>query len=194
MAMLQTLVYLQYRLHAITNLGIPTALLSWLFLSALSLVHGRGTAHRNQLTTVTRIAREVLITTCGARDSVSNPGIYYLWSNLLCIRNGNGRGFSLKLFILGLQRAARYVRHATVGACRGTSNRQEHKIIQRVGPEQDTIFHLHVIACRRRGSHIIFVTCDTLHYNIMHINFSCVGAVIYTNPQHNITINRTLSA
>ena len=49
--------------------------------------------------------------------------------------------------------AARYVRHATVGACRRTSNRQEHKIIQRAGPEQDTIFHLHVTACRRRGSH-----------------------------------------
>ena len=61
--------------------------------------------------------------------------------------------FSLKLFILGLQRAARYVRHATLGACHRTSNRQEHKIIQRAGPEQDTIFHLHVTACRRRGSH-----------------------------------------
>ena len=71
----------------------------------------------------------------------------------LSVRNGNGRGFSLKLFILGLQRAARYVRHTTVGACRRTSNRQEHKIIQRAGPEQDTIFHLHVTACRRRGSH-----------------------------------------
>ena len=61
--------------------------------------------------------------------------------------------FSLKLFVLGLQRAARYVRHATVGACRRTSNRQENKIIQRAGPEQDTIFHLHVTACRRQGSH-----------------------------------------
>ena len=61
--------------------------------------------------------------------------------------------FSLKLFILGLQRAVRYVRHATVGACRRTSNRQEHKITQRAGPEQDTIFHLHVTACRGRGSH-----------------------------------------
>ena len=69
------------------------------------------------------------------------------------VRNGNGRGFSLKLFVLGLQRAARYVRHATVGACRRTSNRQEHKITQHAGPEQDTIFHLHVTACRRRGSH-----------------------------------------
>ena len=70
------------------------------------------------------------------------------------VRNGNGRGFSVKLFVLGLQRAARYVRHATVGACHRTSNRQEHKIIQRAGPEQDTIFHLvHVTAGRRRGSH-----------------------------------------
>ena len=40
-----------------------------------------------------------------------------------------------------------------MGACRRTSNRQEHKITQRAGPEQDTIFHLHVTACRRRGSH-----------------------------------------
>ena len=71
----------------------------------------------------------------------------------LSVRNENGRDFSLKLFILGLQRAAHYVRHATVGACCRTSNRQEHKIIQRAGPEQDTIFHLHVTACRRRGSH-----------------------------------------
>ena len=45
------------------------------------------------------------------------------------------------------------VRHATVGAYHHTSNRQEHKIIQRAEPEQDTIFHLHVTACRRRGSH-----------------------------------------
>ena len=43
--------------------------------------------------------------------------------------------------------------HATVGACRRTSNRQEHKITQRAGPEQDTIFHLYVTACRRRGSY-----------------------------------------
>ena len=69
------------------------------------------------------------------------------------VRSGNGRVFSLKLFLLRLQRPARYVRHATVGACRRTSNRQEHKITQRAGPEQDTTFHLHVTACRRRGSH-----------------------------------------
>ena len=69
------------------------------------------------------------------------------------VLDGCGRGFSLKLFTLWLQRAACYVRHATVGACHRTSNRQEHKIIQRAGPEQDTIFHLHVTACRRRGSH-----------------------------------------
>ena len=69
------------------------------------------------------------------------------------VRSGNGRVFSLKLFILGLQRAARYVRHAIVDACRRTSNGQEHKIIRRAEPERDTIFHLHVTACRRRGSH-----------------------------------------
>ena len=61
--------------------------------------------------------------------------------------------FFVKLFILWLQRAACYVRHATVGACHRTSIRQEHKIIQHAGQEQDTIFHLHVTACRRRGSH-----------------------------------------
>ena len=71
----------------------------------------------------------------------------------LSVRDGCRRGFSLKLFILRLQRAARYVRHATMGACHRTSNRQEHKIIQRVGLEQDTFFHLHVTARRRRGSH-----------------------------------------
>ena len=71
----------------------------------------------------------------------------------LSVRNGNGRVFSLKLFILRLQRAVRYVRHATVGACRRTTNRQEHKIIQCAEPERDTIFHLHVTACRGRGSH-----------------------------------------
>ena len=64
--------------------------------------------------------------------------------------------FSLKLFILWLQRASCTLSeacHCTVGACHRTSNRQEHKIIQRAEPEQDTIFHLHVTACRRRGSH-----------------------------------------
>ena len=76
--------------------------------------------------------------------------IGHYFSVCLSVRNGNGRGFSLKLFVLGLQRAARYVWHATVGACHRT---REHKIIQRAGPEQDTIFHLHVTACRRRGSH-----------------------------------------
>ena len=40
-----------------------------------------------------------------------------------------------------------------MGACQRTSNRQEHKIIQRAGPERDTIFHLRVTACRGRGSH-----------------------------------------
>ena len=90
--------------------------------------------------------------------------VVLLVSVRVSVRDGCGRGFSLKLFILGLQRAvklfilglqraARYVRHATVGACHRTSNRQEHKIIQRAGPEQNTIFHLHVTACRRRGSY-----------------------------------------
>ena len=57
--------------------------------------------------------------------------------------------FFVKTVHTRIQRAARYVRHATVGACRRTSNRQEHKTTQHAGPEQDTIFHLHVTACRR---------------------------------------------
>ena len=81
------------------------------------------------------------------------PADFSCLSVCLSVRDGCGHGFSLKLFILGLQRAARYVRHATVGVCHRTSNRQEHKIIQRAGPEQDTIFHLHVTACRLRGSY-----------------------------------------
>ena len=72
----------------------------------------------------------------------------------LSVRNGNGRGSSKKkLMILWPQRVARYERHAAVGACQRPSNRQEHKIIQRAGPERDTIFHLRVTACRGRGSH-----------------------------------------
>ena len=33
------------------------------------------------------------------------------------------------------------------------SDGQEHKIIWRAGPEQDTIFYLRVTACREQGSH-----------------------------------------
>ena len=95
-------------------------------------------------------------TTCPIYIHIINTLRFYVSvrpSVCLSVRSGNGRVFSLKLFILGLQRAARYLRHATVGACHRTSNRQEHKITQRAGPEQDTIFHLHVTACRGRGSH-----------------------------------------
>ena len=38
-----------------------------------------------------------------------------------------------------------------VGACHRTINGQEHKIVCRAGPEQDTIFHLRVTACREQG-------------------------------------------
>ena len=38
-------------------------------------------------------------------------------------------------------------------ACHRTSDGQEHKIIWRAGPEQDTIFYLRVTACREQGSH-----------------------------------------
>ena len=70
----------------------------------------------------------------------------------LCVRDGCGRGNSLKLLLLGPQRVERDERHAIVGACHRTSNGQEHKIIRRAEPERDTIFHLRVTACRGRGS------------------------------------------
>ena len=38
-----------------------------------------------------------------------------------------------------------------MGACHRTINGQEHKIIYRAGPEQDTTFHLRVTACREQG-------------------------------------------
>ena len=40
-----------------------------------------------------------------------------------------------------------------MGAFHRTSDRQEHKIIWRAGPEQDTIFHLRVTASREQSSH-----------------------------------------
>ena len=76
------------------------------------------------------------------------------------VRDGCGCDFSLKLFILGLQRAARYVRHATVGACHRTSNRQEHKIIQRAGPEKDTIFTYVYVSQRADGEAATVTTSD----------------------------------
>ena len=39
-----------------------------------------------------------------------------------------------------------------VDACHRTNDGQEHKIIWRAGPEQDTIFYLRVTACREQGS------------------------------------------
>ena len=41
---------------------------------------------------------------------------------------------------------AGYAKDATVDACHRTSDGQEHKIIWRAGPEQDTIFYLRVTA------------------------------------------------
>ena len=48
---------------------------------------------------------------------------------------------------------AGYAKDAIVGACHRTIDQQEHKIICRAGPEQDTIFHLRVTACREQGNH-----------------------------------------
>ena len=56
-------------------------------------------------------------------------------------------------FSFGTLCVASYAKDAIVGACHRTSDRQEHKIIWRAGPEQDTIFHLCVTACREQGSH-----------------------------------------
>ena len=52
------------------------------------------------------------------------------------MRDGCGRGNSLKLLLLGPQRVERDERHAIVGACHRTSNEQEHKIIHRAEPER----------------------------------------------------------
>ena len=71
----------------------------------------------------------------------------------MSVCDGCGRGNSLKLLLLGPQRVERDESHAIVGACRRTSNGQEHKIIRRAEPERDTIFYLRVTACRGRGSH-----------------------------------------
>ena len=38
-----------------------------------------------------------------------------------------------------------------MSASHRTSDRQEHKIIWRAGPEEDTIFHLRVTACREHA-------------------------------------------
>ena len=38
-----------------------------------------------------------------------------------------------------------------MSACHCTSDRQEHKIIWRAGPERDMIFHLRVTACREHA-------------------------------------------
>ena len=44
-------------------------------------------------------------------------------------------------------------RRMPVGACHRISDGQEHKIFWRAGPEQETIFHLRVTACREQGRH-----------------------------------------
>ena len=38
-----------------------------------------------------------------------------------------------------------------MSACHRTSDRQEHEIIWRAGPERDMIFHLRVTACREHA-------------------------------------------
>ena len=48
--------------------------------------------------------------------------------------------------------SAGYAKDAIVDACHRTNDGQEHKIIWRAGPEQDTIFYLRVTACREQGS------------------------------------------
>ena len=48
---------------------------------------------------------------------------------------------------------AGYAKDAVVGARHCTSDGQEHKINWLAGPKRDTIFHLHVTACREQGSY-----------------------------------------
>ena len=59
----------------------------------------------------------------------------------------------IKIFVVCPKRRlagfARNDRHATVGACHRTSNRQKHKIIG-AGPEQDTIFTSHSVQRARQ--------------------------------------------
>ena len=80
----------------------------------------------------------------------------------LSVCDGCGRGNSLKLLLLGPQRVERDERHAIVGACRRTSNGQEHKIIRRAEPERDTvtIFHLRVTSQRAGGEAATVRTSD----------------------------------
>ena len=42
-----------------------------------------------------------------------------------------------------------------MSACQRTSDRQEHKIIWRAGPERDMIFHLRVTACREHARQLL---------------------------------------
>ena len=83
------------------------------------------------------------------------------------MRDGCGRGNSLKLLLLGPQRRVdeRHAivgachrtsngRHAIVGACHRTSNGQEHKIIRRAGPARKRYdFSLTCHSVQGRGSH-----------------------------------------
>ena len=61
------------------------------------------------------------------------------------------------IFISGdniiVKAVAGYAKDAILGACHRIIDEQEHKIICRAGPEQDTIFHLRVTACREQGNH-----------------------------------------
>ena len=71
-----------------------------------------------------------------------------------CHRNGyNLSRDSKKLLLVRTLSIAGYAKDAIVDAYHRTSDGQEHKIIWRAGPEQDTIFYLRVTACREQGSH-----------------------------------------
>ena len=48
---------------------------------------------------------------------------------------------------------AGYVENAIVGAFYHTGDRQANRLIQLAGPERETILHLCVTACRRRGTY-----------------------------------------
>ena len=64
----------------------------------------------------------------------------------------NFRDSIKKLLLVRTLRVAGYAKDAIVDTCHRTNDGQEHKIIWRAGPEQDTIFYLRVTACREQGS------------------------------------------
>ena len=64
------------------------------------------------------------------------------------VRSSCRRNFLEMLKAAAGRSVAGYAKDAIVRACHRTNDGQEHKIIWRAEPEQDTIFYLRVTACR----------------------------------------------